>query len=100
MTTPITDSLTSEQEALLTPKAKTLTEEQVMAMNKWVRSGETGKAPVEGLTLEDVRSLERAFDRNTFDPTALGTDACCCCTPASCCCAAAESKPIRSRRIL
>ncbi|MHC5611701.1 MAG: hypothetical protein ACYTXA_11955 [Nostoc sp.] len=77
-----------------------MTEEQATAVNRWLRSGEIGKPPVEGLTLEDIRSLEQAFDRHTSDPTDIANSACCCCTPASCCCAAAESKPIRSRRIL
>jgi hypothetical protein len=112
--TPITDTLTESEIALLTPKARTLTELEVILHN-WSEAGHTkSKAPE--LSEEDVKSLEKAFvmrNRRLWgiedeqaslapglvDTAHAGTTACCCC-PASCCCASVDARPVRTRRII
>ena len=95
--TPITDTLSKSEAAMLTDKARSLTEHDVI-MHNWAKAGYTkSKAPE--LAEADVSSLEKAFvSRNrrlwgiedehaSLAPglvdTAHASTACCCC-PASC----------------
>lgn len=111
-TTPITDTLTDEEISWLTPRAKQLTEHQVILHN-WSKAGYQN-GPVPDLSDEDVKSLERAFiSRNrrlwgiqetaSLAPNMVNSahaGVSCCCCPASCCCAAVGAKAVRTRRVI
>ncbi|HEX4694657.1 hypothetical protein [Sphingomonas sp.] len=102
--TPITDLLNQEEQDQLTPAARQITEADAMRVMVSMRGGGgrlPGDAPV-NLSLEDITSLNSAFDtmmRRTATSRDLGDIKCCCCTPC-CCTAAAEAAPSRSRRII
>lgn len=110
--TPITDSLSSEHDALLTPAAARISEADAVLINHSLMDP-SKDLPEElaQLTKEDIDSLIDAFhasamssyDMASLAPSLVGTSfaaSCCCtCTPASCCCAAAQAAPSRSRLI-
>ena len=112
--TPITDTLTNEEAAWLTPAARALTEYDVIRYNYKVH-GYNNKGDAPNLAVADVKSLERAFtsrDRRLYGIAEVASRApnmvskahansvSCCCCPASCCCAAVGSKAIRTRRVI
>ncbi|SHN45406.1 hypothetical protein [Cryptosporangium aurantiacum] len=95
---PIFKMLTPDQAALLSPKAKTLTKGDLLALQG---SGAGDKMRELGLTFDDLKSVEEAFHQrfavNGLEEmeAAMQTDtgdggvSCCCCTPCCSCCAAA-----------
>lgn len=103
---PITDTLAADEQKLLTPAASKISEEQALSLMVWMRGHGTGKPPV-NLTLEDVQSLNVAFDqmmqrtKTTIERGGkdIGDIKCCCCTPC-CCTAAAETAPSRVRKVI
>ncbi len=82
----------------LTPKAKTLTKSDLVALggpNGAARSAQLG------LTVKDINSIKQAFSGPLHiggvghggDLAAMDVS-CCCCTP--CCCAAASMEPLEA----
>ena len=110
--TPITDTLTESEVNMLTPRARELTELQVILHN-WSLHG-YGESPVPDMTQEDVESLELAFisrnrrlwgieDHASLAPDMINSahaSVSCCCCPASCCCASVDAQPVRTRRVI
>jgi len=107
LSTPISDMLRSESASLLTSAASALTKGDLLSLRQFhARETPHADPPTSGLSLEDLRSVETAFDDHNQknsgiksrslsvdgDGTRGLTHACCCCTPC-CTCAAAVTKP-------
>jgi len=111
--TSITDTLNDAEIAMLTPAARNITEGDAH-LHMWATMGHGGKL-VEGLTADDILSLEKAFVANAkrlwgldeisslapnmINSAHAGVTACCCCAPC-CCCAAVDGNQSRTRRLV
>lgn len=111
--TSITDTLNDAETAMLTPAARNITEGDAH-LHMWATTGHGGKL-AEGLTADDILSLEKAFVANAkrlwgldemsslapnmINSAHAGTSCCCCCAPC-CCCAAVDRHQSRTRRLV
>jgi len=107
LSTPIADMLRIDSASLLTSAASALTKGDLLALRQFhARETPHATPPTAGLSFDDLRSVEVAFDDHMQklagiktrslslegDGTRGNVAACCCCTPC-CTCAAAVTKP-------
>jgi hypothetical protein len=88
--------LSSKEVAMLTSGAKKLSKRDLVELRQWWVSRE-GRPPL-SLSIEDVDSIEKAFDSyvariSSGKGSAEGAASCCCCCSPCCCCAAAVDPP-------
>jgi hypothetical protein len=90
--TPITQFLNPADQAKLTPAARNLEDDDLVALAQHRTTPRTAS-----LTVADLDSIESAFhDQTAGLPGAnVGGVSCCTCSPACCCSVAAEPVPFR-----
>jgi hypothetical protein len=96
-TTPITAMVLPSQLPMLSPAARKLTKQDLLALGGW---GVPRKAPSQlGLTTKDIQTIREVFSVRLVGGASLDEEpeawsvSCCSCTP--CCCAAAVKEPMR-----
>jgi hypothetical protein len=96
--TPITAMVLPSQVGRLSPAARKLTKEDLLALGGW---GVARKLPSQlGLTTKDIQTIRDVFTPRLVSGAAMLDEepeawsiSCCSCTP--CCCAAAVTRPVR-----
>lgn len=87
---PITQFLDQQHQGVLTPAAKQLNEDDLVAL-AWHKDTPRTSA----LTVTDINSIVSAFADQRKPGGQLVGIACCTCTPACCCTAAAVPHPFK-----